>query len=97
LTPQRANLTPYGAKEAVTVNFITINKSGDPQSGVMFRVADDPWVSRQLWLFFVENLQPGFTVTIAAGERELSQASGYKLAASEYAYIMDTAKKGGEA
>jgi hypothetical protein len=41
-----------------------------------------------LWLFFVESLKPGFTVTIAAGDRELSQISGGKLSASEYAYII---------
>jgi hypothetical protein len=70
------------------MNFITINVSGDPVGGVMFRVTDDIRTARQLWLFFVESLKPGFTVTIAAGDRELSQISGGKLSASEYAYII---------
>lgn len=74
------------------MNFISIKPTTGDSDGVMFRVADDRHVSRQLWIFMIENIRPGFVVTLQVmGGGELSQASGNKVGAVEYRRLMDGA------
>lgn len=49
----------------------------------------DPWVAHAAWLFFVENLQPGFIVNLVTESGELSQQSGRRVSAADYARIFD--------
>ena len=62
---------------------------GDGQPGaVMFRAPADNQAARALWVFMVENLQPGFIVELTNGAAELTRPSGGALPAELYAKVM---------
>jgi hypothetical protein len=71
---------------------ITIEPSPDNTGagGVMFRAPADNQAARQLWVFLVENLRPGFVVELSSydGAAELTRLSGAKLSPELYAAVM---------
>ncbi len=50
---------------------------------------DNPWVAHSAWLFFVENLKPGFNVSLVTADVKLSQQSGTRTTIEEYASIFN--------
>ena len=56
--------------------------------GTMFRAPADNQAARALWVFLVENLQPGFVVELSNGVSELTRPSGNQLPPELYAKVM---------
>ena len=71
-------------------NVITIEPTGeDGRTGsIMFRAPADIRAARSVWVFLVENLQPGFMVELSTNSSELSQASGKPVPPELYAQVM---------
>ena len=61
----------------------------------MFPAPADKYAARSLWVFLVDNLQPGFTVHLAIQDRagdaaaEIVRRSGHKVTPELYASLMD--------
>lgn len=72
-------------------NVITIEPAGDnvAPGGTMFRAPVDNRAARQLFVFLVENLKPGFVVELTNGVSELTRPSGKKLPAALYEKLME--------
>lgn len=66
---------------------ITIEK-GDKWE-IVFNAPDDKYVAYELWIFLVENLQPGFVVTIGSGPSANSRGSGSKVPIELYRQLME--------
>ena len=71
-------------------NVITIEPGSENgrAGGTMFRAPADVKAARSLWVFLVENLQPGFMVELSTGHSELAQPSGKPLPPALYAEVM---------
>ena len=71
-------------------NVITIEPAAGNETagGTMFRAPADNRAARSLWVFLVENLQPGFFVGLSSGVNELTQLSGGKLPPAQYQEVM---------
>jgi len=70
-------------------NVITIEPAMNGRTGgSIFRAPADNHAARQLWVFLVENLQPGFVVELSNGASELTRPSGAKLPPELYAKVM---------
>ena len=70
-------------------NVITIEAAGNGRAGgTIFRAPADNQAARALWVFLVENLQPGFIVELSNGAAELTRPSGQKLPPDLYAKVM---------
>jgi hypothetical protein len=55
---------------------------------VMFRGPDNPYVSRALWVYLVENLKPGRVVELSNGAAGLTRPTGQKVPPALYAKVM---------
>lgn len=53
-----------------------------------FPVPADEYVARSLWVFLVDNLQPGFIVELGDGAPEITRASGMKVPTELYETLM---------
>lgn len=64
------------------------SKEGD-RGGVIFPAPADITLAKSLWVFLVENLQPGFVVELSSfdGAAELTRPSGQKLSPELYARV----------
>lgn len=71
-------------------NVITIEPGpGNGRAGgTLFRAPADNQAARQLWVFLVESLQPGFVVDLSNGISELTRPSGQKLPPDLYKKVM---------
>ncbi len=69
-------------------NVITIERSNGQAGGAIFRAPADNHAARALWVFLVENLQPGFVVELSNGVAELTRPSGAALPAELYQKVM---------
>lgn len=72
-------------------NVITIEPGPDNgrAGGTIFRAPADKQAARALWVFLVENLQPGFVVELSNGVSELTRPSGHKLPPDLYKKVME--------
>lgn len=94
-------VTPLALEEGecfmnTSEHVISIEKRDGSAGGTLFRAPADNLAARQLWVFLVENLQPGFVVELSSqnGAAELTRPSGDKMPIELYARIMDSG--GGE-
>lgn len=72
---------------------ITIfDKEGQPVQ--MFMAPDNSYAARSLWVFLVDNLQPGFEIRLQTPQQQVMRASGQKLPPDLYARIMSGAQDG---
>lgn len=70
-------------------NVITIEPEGNGRAdGTIFRAPADTRAARQLWVFLVENLQPGFVIELSDGVSDLTRPSGQKLPPDLYTKVM---------
>lgn len=69
-------------------NVITIERKDGGAGGAIFRAPANNQAARQLWVFLVENLQPGFIVELSNGAAELTRPSGQKLPHDLYKLVM---------
>lgn len=73
-----------------TQNIITIEPihSNGNVGSTLFGAPTDNQVAWQLWVFLVENLQPGFVVKLSNETSELTYQSGRKLPLDMYKGVM---------
>lgn len=76
------------SRNVISIETIDGNGRG---GGTIFRAPADNRAARQLWVFLVENLKPGFVVelSILDGAAELFRPSGQKLPPELYKKVMD--------
>lgn len=55
-----------------------------------FKAPDDSYTARNLWIFLVENLRPGYRVALLNGQfpNGMIKASGHEFTQKEYARFM---------
>lgn len=70
-------------------NVITIERGDGQAGGAIFRAPADNQAARALWVFMVENLNPGFVVELSNGAAELTRPSGQKLPPDLYRRVME--------
>ncbi|MCA9872489.1 MAG: hypothetical protein KC441_02510 [Anaerolineales bacterium] len=70
-------------------NVIKIEPEGNGGAGgTIFRAPADNQAARTLWVFLVENLQPGFVVELSNGVSKLTRPSGQKLPPDLYTKVV---------
>lgn len=75
----------------------TIAISNEKGPVTVFRAPPNKWAARELWVFLVDNLRPGFTVELVthaddgSAAAELIRPSGRKVTPELYASLMDGA------
>lgn len=66
---------------------IVISKNGEWQT--VFKAPADTYAARELWVFLVDNLRPGFIVELCNGPSEITRPSGQPVPIELYRKLMD--------
>lgn len=68
---------------------ITIFEQDGKRPCTMFPAPADTYAARSLWVFLVDNLQPGFVVELGDDVSEITRCSGHKVPPELYRSLMD--------
>lgn len=68
---------------------ITIFDEGGSRPRTMFPAPADKYAARSLWVFLVDNLQPGFVVQLGDEASEITRPSGRKVPIELYESLME--------
>lgn len=61
---------------------------------ITFPAPADKYVARSLWVFLVDNLQPGFIVELGDEVSEITRVSGMKVPIELYSSLMSGGEEG---
>lgn len=59
------------------------------QLEIIISAPADKYAARELWVFLVDSLQPGFIVELSNGPSEITRPSGSKVPLTLYKKLMD--------